>query len=215
MRCFSLSSAVMAGALALFAAEVRAEGLPPAPAGVAATGKIPAPSPATATKRAAKPAPRRRNRSKPSARAIAPNTPLASYPAFRLLDDGRSRIAVEVSRKVTITEHKAQGRVVYSFADAALPGHNAHLALPTGFFRTPVDRVGLVEQGSGVDLVIELREAVQPTYRVLDTPRGIVIQVDFPRPSVGAGAEAQVAPTAEKRTGATKRLEQKAATEDD
>ena len=202
----------MAGALVLFAAAARAEDPPPAPPAAVATGKIPAASPSAAAKRAAKPAPRRRNRSKPSARTLAANTPLASYPAFRLLDDGQSRVAVEVSRKVTITEHKAQGRVVYRLDDVALPGHNAHLALPTGFFRTPVDRVGLVEQGNGVDLVIELREAVQPTYRVLDTPRGIVIQVDFPRP---AGADAPPAAAAAKRTGETKRLEQKATTEDD
>jgi len=210
MRFLSLSSAVMAGAVVLFAAAASRAEDPPAVL-VAATGKIPTASPATRPA-AAKPAPRRRARSKSSAKALAPNTPVASYPAFRLLDDGQSRVAVEVSRKVTITEHKAQGRVVYSLADAALPGHNAHLPLPTGFFRTPVDRVAMVDQGNGVDLVIELREAVQPTYRVLDTPRGIVIQVDFPRP---AGVEAPAAPPAVKRTGETKRLEQKAATEDD
>jgi hypothetical protein len=202
----------MAGAVVLCAAEARAEDPPPAAATATATGKIAAASPPAAAKSAAKPAPRRRNRSKPPPRTLAPNTPFASYPAFRLLDDGQSRVVVEVSRKVTITEHKAQGRVVYRLDDVALPGHNAHLALPTGFFRTPIDRVGLVEQGKGVDLVIELREAVQPTYRVLDTPRGIVIQVDFPRPS---GAEAPPAPTAVKRTGETKRLEPKATTEDD
>ena len=209
----------MAGAVVLFAAAARAEDPPAVPRTAAGQGNIQAPSPTAgiaAKKPAAKPAPRRRNRSKPTVRTLAPNTPLASYPAFRLLDDGQSRVAVEVSRKVTITEHKAQGRVVYRLDDVALPGHNAHLALPTGFFRTPVDRVGLVEQGNGVDLVIELREAVQPTYRVLDTPRGIVIQVDFPRPSgAGAGAEAPPAPAAAKRTGETKRLEQKATTEDD
>ena len=143
---------------------------------------------------------------------IAASTPIASYPAFRLLDDGQSRVAVEVSRKVTITEHKAQGRVVYSLADAALPGHNAHFPLPTGFFRTPVDRVAMVEQSDGVDLVIELREGAEPTYRVIDTPRGIVLQVDFPRP---AGDPAPAAPSAARRSNDSKRIEQKAAPEDD
>lgn len=205
----------MAGAVLFFATAARAEDPPPVPRIAAGQGNVQAPTlpaGAAAKKRAAKPAPRRRARAKASGRALAPNTPIASYPAFRLLDDGQSRVAVEVSRKVTITEHKAQGRVVYRLTDAALPGHNAHLPLPTGFFRTPVDRVEMVEQGDGVDLVIELREAVQPTYRVLDTPRGIVIQVDFPRP---AGSEAAPPPAAVTRTGETRRIEQKAASEDD
>ncbi len=156
--------------------------------------------------------PRAARKAKRSAATIAPNTPIATYPAFRLLEDGTTRISVEVSRKVAVTEHKAQGRAVYSLAGVAASGNNTLLPLPTGFFRTPVDRVELVEQNGGADLVIELREAVQPIYRVLDTPRGIVIQVDLPRP---AGAAAAPSPDAATRTSETKRLEPSAATTDD
>jgi hypothetical protein len=214
MRCFSLSHAVIAGALLFVAAEARAEAPPPAaPVGAVATGKIPAASLPAAPRAgvAAKPAPRGRRRPKPPAPTLAPGTPIATYPAFRLLDDGSTRVAVEVSRKVAVTEHKAQGRVVYRLAGVAIPGHNTHLPLPTGVFRTPVDRLEMVEQGDSADLVITLREAVQPTFRVLDTPRGIVLQVDFPRP---AGAAASPPPEAAKRVGETKRLEQKATTDD-
>jgi hypothetical protein len=217
MRCLSFSHAVMASALLLFAAEARAEGAAPAPAAKAAAGVAAGKRPAAAPSAAARPkvagksAKRGAQQTKRIQAALASNTPIATLPAFRLLDDGSTRITVEVSRKVAVTEHKAQGRVVYSLAGVAVPGNNTRLPLPTGFFRTPVGRVEMVEQGGGSDLVIELREAVAPTYRVLDTPRGIVIQVDFLRP---AGSSA--APSAEVATRAsgTKRIESKATTDD-
>ncbi|MEO7592646.1 MAG: AMIN domain-containing protein, partial [Byssovorax sp.] len=201
----------MASALLLFAAEARAEGAAPTPAAKAATGAATGKGPAAAPrpKVASKPAQRGQQQTKRVQAALASNMPIATLPAFRLLDDGSTRITVEVSRKVAVTEHKAQGRVVYSLAGVAVPGNNTRLPLPTGFFRTPVGRVEMVEQGGGSDLVIELREAVAPTYRVLDTPRGIVIQVDFQRP---AGSSA--APSAEgaSRTSETRRIESKATT---
>lgn len=203
----------MASALLLFAAEARAEGAAPAPAAKAAAVKsaAAAPSAAARPKVASKPPRRALKRGKRSTAALAPNTPIATYPAFRLLEDGSTRITVEVSRKVAVTEHKAQGRVVYSLAEVAVPGNNTRFPLPTGFFRTPVDRVEMVEQGGGADLVIELREAVAPAYRVLDTPRGIVIQVDFPRP---AGASETPAPEAAARASETRRIESKPTTDD-
>jgi hypothetical protein len=203
----------MASALLLFAAEARAEGAAPAPAAKAATGKSPAAAPSAAArpKVAGKSARRGQRQTKRVQAALASNAPIATLPAFRLLEDGSTRITVEVSRKVAVTEHKAQGRVVYSLAGVAVPGHNTLLPLPTGFFRTPVDRVEMVEQGGGADLVIELREAVAPTYRVLDTPRGIVIQVDFLRP---AGSSAAPSPEVATRTSETRRIEAKATTDD-
>jgi hypothetical protein len=212
MRCFSLLHAVTAGALLLSSAvDARAETPAPAPAGGMAAGKIAAASPPS--RAGTKPAARahRKPKPKPTAPTLAPGTPVATFPAFRLLDDGTTRVAIEVSRKVAITEHKAQGRIAYSLAGVAVPGHNTQLPLPTGVFHTPVDRLEIVEHGDGADLVITLREAVEPTYRVVDTPRGIVLQVDFPRP---AGSPEPPPADAPKRVGATKRLEQKAVTDD-
>jgi hypothetical protein len=210
MRCSSFLHAVIVGALLLVPLDARAEAPTPPPAGKAMPAKAPAAPPAAAARpRAASKAQRR---AKSPAAALSPDTPVASYPAFRLLDDGSTRVSVEVSRKVTITEHKAQGRVVYRLDGVAIPGHTTQLPLPTGFFRTPVDRVEMVEQSGGADLVIELREAVQPTYRVLDTPRGIVLQVDFPRP---ASVEAALPPDGARRTSETRRLEEPRATTTD
>ena len=210
MRCPSLPHALTAGALLLFAVDVRAEDPPPRAPSSVATGTIPIASPTAATKAT----PRARRRAKPATPVLAPGTPIATYPSFRTLDDGSSRVTIEITRKVAVTEHKAKGRIVYSLAGAAVPGSNTRFALPTGFFRTPVERIEVVGQGSGADLIIDLREAVEPTYRVLDTPRGSsVLQVDFPRPAADAAAPAP-APDSTTRPTETKRLQQKAATDD-
>ncbi len=214
MRCLSLPHALTAGALLLVAADARAEDPPRPAASSVAAGVIPtaAPPAASPVGPVARPAVRARRRSKPTTPVLAPGTPIATYPSFRLLDDGSTRITIEVTRKVAVTEHKAKGRIVYSLAGAAVAGSNTRLALPTGFFHTPVERVEAVGQSSGTDLIIELREAVEPTYRFLDTPRGsTVLQVDFPRTAVDAAAPA---PDAVKRPSETKRLQQKAATDD-
>jgi AMIN domain-containing protein len=207
MRHFSLSHALTAGVLLLVAADARAED-PPLPASPSvASGTIAAASPTGV----AKPIPRARRRTKPAAPVLAPGTPIATYPSFRLLDDGSTRVTLEVTHKVAVTEHKAKGRVVYTFAGAAVPASNTRLSLPTGFFTTPVERVEVVGRGDAADLIIELREAVEPTYRLLDTPRGSsVLQVDFPRPAAAAAPT----PDAARRPVETKRLEPKAVTDD-
>src|SRR5207247_1207599 len=74
---------------------------------------------------------------------------------------------------------------VYRLKGASAPTRTNRLPLLTGFFATPVDRVELIEQGDGVDLAIDLREALDPHYEVIETPRGMVLQVDFPRGSSG------------------------------
>ncbi|MEP7123946.1 MAG: AMIN domain-containing protein [Byssovorax sp.] len=209
MRYLSLPQALAALALLVFSAQARAEDPPPPVPKAAATTIFPAPGASPGG--AARPAPRPRRRVKAD-QVVAPGTPIATYPSFRLLDDGTSRVTLEVARKVAVTEHKAKGRVVYSFAGAAVPGSNTRLALPTGFFHTPVERVEAVSRGDGVDLVIELREDVPSTYRIVETPRGSsVLQVDFARPA--GDAEGAAVDTA-KRPSETKRLEQKPATDD-
>lgn len=108
-------------------------------------------------------------------------SPIATAPSFLRLDDGVTRVELEVSSRVDVAENKARGRVVYRLRGAQVGERTNQLPLLTGFFSTPVDRMQLVQQGTDVDLVIDLREASEPTLRVVETPRGIVLQVDFPR----------------------------------
>jgi hypothetical protein len=140
-------------------------------------GKKAAPAPRPAQKRAPPRGRRGKNEASPE------GVPVASFPGFTRLEDGKSRIWLEVSAKVDVAENKAQGRVVYRMRGTAVVQRTNQLPLLTGFFATPVDRVQLVQQGPDLDLVIDLRENVEFTHRVIETPRGIVLWVDFPRSS--------------------------------
>jgi len=156
---------------------------PPAPP------KTPAPAPkatSAPSKAPAKPRKARKGRHKKNEQEAGPASgPVASFPGFRMLPDGGSRIFVEVSEKVKVTEQNAQGRVVYRLEGARVPVSTNRLPLLTGYFATPVSRVQLVPNKEGTDLVLELRIPSQPTYRVVDSPRGIVLQVDFPQVPAG------------------------------
>ena len=116
-------------------------------------------------------------------------TPIASAPEFSRFEDGTSRIWVEVSRKVDVTESKPQGRLVYRLRGTAVVQRTNQLPLLTGFFSTPVERAQLVANGPDVDLVIDLREPSASAYHVIETPRGMVLRVDFPKASVPAAAD--------------------------
>jgi hypothetical protein len=106
--------------------------------------------------------------------------PIAMSPGFAMLQGGKSRIFVEVSQKVDVTEQKAQGRIVYRIKGASVPLRNNRLPLLTGFFPTPVMDVRLVEQDNDVDLVIHLRQASTVEHRIVASEGGMVVQVDFP-----------------------------------
>jgi hypothetical protein len=138
---------------------------------------------------------RRKDRAEPGPAASIPiHGPIVSAPGFRLIEDGKSRVFLEVSEKVEITERKAQGRIVYQLKGAHTALRNSRLPLPTGVFPTPVGRVELADQGDGADLVIELREPATPVYQVIDTPRGIALQVDFPPPAVDRATAPSTSP---------------------
>ena len=105
---------------------------------------------------------------------------IATFPGFRMLDGNASRVFLEVSRKVVITEHKAEGRIAYRMQGVGVPTRTNRLALVTTFFRSPVGRVQLVEGDDHLDLVIELRTPSQATHRLVESEGGVVLEVDFP-----------------------------------
>jgi hypothetical protein len=113
--------------------------------------------------------------------AVAPGTPIASFPGFTRLEDGNSRIFIEVSSKVDVAEKRDPNRIVYRLRGASIMQRTNELPLLTGFFSTPVDRVQLVQDGADVNVVVELREPAEITSRVIETPRGMVLWIDLPR----------------------------------
>lgn len=126
--------------------------------------------------KAAKKKPRRKQ-----AQAREIKGPIASFPAFQMLANGVSRVSVEISEKVEVTEHQAAGRLTYRLKGVSVPTRTNRLPLETMFFQSPVSRVQLVEQEEAdLDLVIELSQPSTPTYKLVDTEGGVLLQVDFP-----------------------------------
>lgn len=143
-----------------------------------------APAEADASTAPAKPVKRAVRRAK-KRRAI--KGAVANFPSFRVLQDGSSRIHVEISQKVIVAERKAEGRIAYRIKGASVPVRTNLLPLETSFFRTPVSRVSLTEvDDDDVELIIELRQATSPSYKVVETDAGMILQVDFPAPAAQA-----------------------------
>jgi hypothetical protein len=179
-----------AGILLCTTPAVAQKGEPPPPAAVPAPPPPATPPPPAPPAPAARPVapPRRvpaRPRWQPRGRhrevAFTPGMTIASFPGFARLEDGKSRIFVEVNNKVEVVENHTPGHLVYRLRGANVMQRTNELPLLTGFFNTPVDRVQLVQDGPDVRVMIDLRETTEVTSRVIDTPRGIVLWVDFPK----------------------------------
>ncbi|MDI3287707.1 hypothetical protein [Polyangium sp. 15x6] len=126
-------------------------------------------------------APAKKIRKTKKAKKRDPKAPVASSPSFQILAGGVSRVWVEISQKVDVTEHKAEGRIAYRMKGVVVPTRTNRLPLETMFFQTPVGRVLLAELDDGdVDLVIELKQPSTPSYKLVETEGGVTLQVDFP-----------------------------------
>jgi hypothetical protein len=179
--------------------------------------KPPAPAPAPAAKPVARGAAAKPFRTRADFRkrksAVPAGAAIVAFPGFNMLPDGSSRVFVELSRKADVTESKTPSRVTYRIKGAAAPTRTNRLPLITDFFPTPVSRVQLVEDGSDVNLVIDLREEAAPVQRIVDNDGAVRLQIDFPPsarsqekpPGAGSEEEAPAQDTA-KRSMQTKSL---------
>lgn len=180
-----------APSLALAQSAPAATAAPKAAPAQATTAPAPAKAPAAAA--GAPPAARQRpgRARKPKKADDLAGRPVATFPGFRMLPTGGSRVFVQIhGGKVDVAESKAAGRLVYRMKGAGAIQTN-RFPLVTAFFATPVTQVQLVDQGNDLDMVIDLRAQTEATYRVIETEQGVVIQVDFPPfvPDQGAAAQ--------------------------
>jgi hypothetical protein len=121
-----------------------------------------------------------RGRRAPAARARA-DAAVATFPGFRLLPDGTSRIYVELTRSVSVDERRGDGMLVYVIHDARVPVRNNRNALITTHFPTPVGRARLLSARADVELVIDLRKNASATHKVVPGENGGArLEVDFP-----------------------------------
>lgn len=135
-----------------------------------------------------KPAKRRARRA--VRKKLDPDAPLATYPGFRTLPGRKSVVWLYVNKKVPVDVRKAAGRVVYVLTGVQVGIRNNTNPLVTHYFDTPLSRAQLRAHKDGAELVLELRENVEPTHRVLEGPRGMMIlQVELPPASKNHAAQ--------------------------
>jgi hypothetical protein len=170
--CFNLHMRIAWLGTALVAASLTA--------GTLARAEDPKPG-APAAKAATAPQPRRAARAK--GKKDKESLGVAQFPGFQMLPDGSSRVFVDISRKVDVTEHVAAGFVTYELKDSRIEATNDLNPIETYYFNTPVIRARLRRDKKDKDLslVISLRGEAKPTYRVNEMRDGSVrLEVDFP-----------------------------------
>lgn len=143
----------------------------------------------------------RKGRARPHARRrlkFDPAAPIATFPGFRMLPDGRSLVFVSVSKVVGVEVRRSGNRVAYVLSGADVAVRNNTNALVTTWFDTPLSRARLQPAKGGAQLVLELREAADPTYRVNKLANGwMTLEVVLPAPAApGAAGDAAASPTA-------------------
>jgi hypothetical protein len=174
-----------AAALATSAASAQDGGTPAAPAAPAPTApQAAAPAPAGTTGGYSWRDKPRRKRKKKAAPRIDPDKPLATYPGFALQPDGTSKIWLSVNKKVPVEVRKAAGRIVFVLRQVQIGVRNNSNPLVTTHFPTAVASARLVPSKVGAELVVELRDRVQPSHRVTDGPSGsMLLEITVPRPT--------------------------------
>jgi hypothetical protein len=166
------------------AAPATAAPTPGAPAAPAASGDAAAPAepkkPTTTPGYSWTDKPQKWRRAK--RKKIDPNAPLATYPGFRMLKDGRSEVWVQISKKVSVTPSVAAGHATFVLSGVDVGIRNNTNPLVTEYFDTPLARARLKRDGNGAQLVLELREAVSPKHRIVDGPAGtMTLYVELPK----------------------------------
>jgi glucose/arabinose dehydrogenase len=136
----------------------------------------------TAAAAAATPARKRPIRRKTAAALPRATGPVATFPGYHALPDGRTQVYVEITSLVAVAESTAPGTITYRLKGARVTVRNNKNALITTHFpATPVARARLVPADNDLNLIIELRANVTATYRMVSSETGTArLEVEFP-----------------------------------
>lgn len=116
--------------------------------------------------------------------AAAQASPWVTYPGFKLLPSGRSRVFVEVTGKAEVTEDEAERQLTLHLRGVGVPEKVNRLPLVTTHFDTAVQKVRVIPMGDGVDVVIELKAKTQHWTKLKPSRVGSRLTVDFAKPLV-------------------------------
>ncbi|MBS2013364.1 MAG: hypothetical protein JST00_10780 [Deltaproteobacteria bacterium] len=121
--------------------------------------------------------------------------PLATFPGFEQLPDGGSRLFVQLSQSVPVEERRAQGSITYVLKGAHVRVHNDTNTLVTVHFNTPISTAKLLPSGNDTLLVVNLRAASTPTFKVQDNQdKTSTLMIDFAKGDFAVGENVPQAP---------------------
>ena len=108
--------------------------------------------------------------------------PVARLPGFEMQADGSSRVFVELTQSVPVEERRAAHRLTYVLKGAKVALRNNKNPLVTVHFNTPVTSARLRPAGSDLDLIVDLRADVTPTWKLSPAKDNTaILQIDFPK----------------------------------
>jgi hypothetical protein len=128
---------------------------------------------------------------RPSAASARAN---ARTPAFEMVEANRSRLSLRLSQPVAVEAKKGSGFITYVLRGAHVGRFNDTHALVAAHFNTPLAEARLHNHGNDVELRLQLKSDVNPTFQVvpgaaageeahlvIDFPAG-----EYPRPEISA-----------------------------
>lgn len=115
---------------------------------------------------------------------IDPKWAIATFPGFRMLQDGSSEVSVWLSKKVGVEVRKSERSVTLVLSDTYVRWTTNTYPLITTHFNTPLSSARLKRGKKGQTLlVLDLREAADVKSRLEVGPRGTsILRVSIPAP---------------------------------
>jgi hypothetical protein len=108
--------------------------------------------------------------------------PLAVLPGFEELDDGSTRLFVDLSAPAAYETKAAKGTLTYVLKEAQVAKRNNCNPLVTIFFNTPVTRAQLVPHGRDLWFVVDVRAPAEPSVSVdAKNGGGATLSIRFPK----------------------------------
>jgi hypothetical protein len=157
---------------------------------------------------AAPPAVKQAKKDKKDKKDKQPEGPVASLLGFEAIPGGGSRIYVEMSQSATVTQHDAQGQVVFVLENVQVRIANNENSLELYYHNTPVLRAKLrrakpdkkdkKKKGTrDAELILEMKAEAKPTQKIVEGRKGTYrMEIDFPAGNHAPGAGADERPPA-------------------
>ncbi|MBN1609899.1 MAG: hypothetical protein JW940_24930 [Polyangiaceae bacterium] len=101
--------------------------------------------------------------------------PIATYPGFRMLANGRSEVWLRVSQPVVVTRKRVDNRLSYFMPGVQIGVRNNTNPLVTTHFNSPISKAQLRPVRGGAELLVQLRESVDAPHTTTQESAGTML----------------------------------------